>query len=92
MSRFHRASGWHGQNVIKMRAIVWETYPHVCHICAHPIPTKSDMHVDHLIPASHGGDLFDIGNVRPAHARCNQRRQTKNITDVKPIPDSSRQW
>ena len=52
MSRFHKKAGYRGRNVTKMRALVWTTYPHVCHLCRRPIPTFDAMEVDHLIPIS----------------------------------------
>jgi 5-methylcytosine-specific restriction endonuclease McrA len=35
--------------------------------------------VDHLIPRSKGGGN-DMGNLRPAHQRCNSRRGNRPLT------------
>ena len=92
MSRYHKRLGYRGNNVNIMRQQVWNQYPHICHICNKDIPTIKDMEVDHLTPLAHGGDPLDIAGVRPAHRYCNRARGTKPITEVKPKPETSREW
>jgi hypothetical protein len=41
-----------------------------CGICQNVLETGTEMHVDHIIPRSRGGDDC-LSNLQPAHARCN---------------------
>jgi 5-methylcytosine-specific restriction endonuclease McrA len=61
-----------------------EIYGTDCHICGTAIdlkaPTKVGadgwelaLHLDHVIPLSKGG-ADTLGNIRPAHAKCNIRK------------------
>lgn len=49
-----------------------------CHICEKSIGTKKDLHFDHVIALSRGGEHTQE-NVKPAHARCNMRKYTSPI-------------
>lgn len=53
---------------------VIETYGDVCHLCHRPGATTRD----HLIPYSLGG-TDDLGNLRPAHRRCNSIRGNRTL-------------
>lgn len=73
-----------GKVITKARIAVWNTYPHVCHLCGKQIASFEEYEPDHLIPRSQGGSPLDIANMRPSHGtkskqRCNQRRGTKTI-------------
>lgn len=58
------------------RLTYWQTRPHVCGICGKPIESFSDMHLDHIIPVSRGGET-QPENIQLAHAACNLRKGDK---------------
>jgi len=77
---------WHKSRGIKperqpidglVRASVLREHGMVCWLCQRPIETPSDVHLDHVVPHSHGGS-DEPANLRPAHARCNLLRGTKD--------------
>jgi 5-methylcytosine-specific restriction endonuclease McrA len=52
---------------------VYRTYGSCCWLCSQEI-SYGERSVDHVKPVSHGGtDL--LGNLRPAHLRCNSVRR-----------------
>lgn len=61
-----------GARAARLRKLTRETYGDICHLCGQPI-AEGQFSADHLIPRSLGG-TDDIGNLRPAHRRCNSRR------------------
>ncbi|MFG2070976.1 HNH endonuclease [Micromonospora tulbaghiae] len=69
----------------RWRALVAEckrVYPWVCWLCHQRIGHWPPRHprsysVDHVIPRSKGGSVYDITNCRPAHYGCNSSRQAK---------------
>lgn len=54
-----------------------------CHLCSQPInfnaayPDPYSFTADHVEAVAAGGDL--LGELRPAHARCNTRRGKKDL-------------
>ena len=60
---------WAGRYAQATTRMVIATYGTVCHICRRPGATSAD----HVLPRSRGG-TDAIGNLRPAHRRCNSRR------------------
>jgi 5-methylcytosine-specific restriction endonuclease McrA len=73
-----------------------EMYGRTCHLCGlHGATT-----VDHLIPVFHGGPVWDLTNMRPAHWSCNRRRGTMPLHEwfrrhpigPAPVLPPSRQW
>lgn len=58
-----------------MTALVLATYGTVCHLCLRGGATTRD----HIIPKSKGGP-DSVENCRPAHHRCNSRRQDRPLT------------
>lgn len=58
---------------VDYRAILAQ-YGRICHICRGPI--GSDLHFDHVIPLSRGGE-HSMANIRPAHAFCNLSKADK---------------
>ena len=70
--------------------LVIQTHGTTCHICSEPIdldaPRKpgvtgweTGLHLDHVIPLFQGGsDTLD--NVKPAHGKCNLKKQRTLIT------------
>lgn len=56
----------------------------VCWLCGHPGANS----VDHVVPVAVGGAPFDLGNLRPAHLRCNL---VKGLGPGQPAR-TSRQW
>lgn len=59
----------------------------VCYICGRPIdyslPPSHPLsfHVDHIIPVSRGGGVYDIDNLAPTHRICNMRKSNTLPTD-----------
>ena len=59
----------------------------VCHICGKPIdyslPSNHPLsfHMDHIIPVSRGGSVYDIDNLAPSHRICNMRKSNKIPSD-----------
>ena len=68
----------------------------VCWICGEAIdltlkyPDPMSGTLDHITPVSRGGTDF-ASNLKPAHARCNIKRQDKDATEVAPL-NTSRDW
>lgn len=73
-----------------LESSVLEVYGTNCHICNEPIdldaPRKQGkpgwekgLHIDHLVPLSKGGP-DTLGNVRPAHGKCNLQKLATLIT------------
>jgi 5-methylcytosine-specific restriction endonuclease McrA len=57
----------------------------ICALCGHP---GADS-VDHIIPVSKGGALYDLANLRPAHHDCNSRRGNR---PDRALMRTSRRW
>lgn len=47
--------------------------------------------VDHVVPVSLGGPVFDPVNLRPAHLDCNRRRGNRDADVYRAVPPS-RAW
>lgn len=63
---------WRGRYSMSVARAVIAHYGDLCHLCRRPGARSAD----HLRPRSRwGGD--DLGNLRPAHKSCNQRRQDR---------------
>lgn len=61
---------WAGRRSQRLRVVVLWLYGDVCWLCG-----KSGANsVDHVVPIQHGGAMWDLDNMRPAHLRCNQIR------------------
>lgn len=60
---------------------VWARGKGKCYLCGRPLD-RSDWTVEHVIPVTRGGPDV-IGNVMPAHARCNSRKGAK----ITALPD-----
>jgi 5-methylcytosine-specific restriction endonuclease McrA len=63
-----------------------------CAICGHDIDYDADTHspwsfvLDHIVPVKWDRQAaLDPGNVRPAHSRCNNRRQDKVSYRPRPV-------
>ncbi|MGE5229466.1 MAG: HNH endonuclease [Deltaproteobacteria bacterium] len=55
----------------KLRKAILVRDLHTCHWCGRPANTA-----DHVLPASHGGDLWDPANIVAACQLCNRARPT----------------
>lgn len=55
--------------VSKLRRMVWDNYPHICHWCKRSLSFHS-FTVEHLLPRSKGGS-HELANLRPA---CGSRK------------------
>lgn len=74
----------------------------VCHICGRPIdyslPSTHPLsfQVDHIVPVSRGGSVYDIDNLAPSHRVCNMRKSNSMPSDDIKMPDNptpvSRSW
>lgn len=76
---------------MSMAALVKQTYPPICWLCHLPID-DSDYSIDHVVPRSKGGDVWDIDNMRPAHLKCNMRRGNRDARTIVRVPKPSRRW
>jgi 5-methylcytosine-specific restriction endonuclease McrA len=83
---------WSGRRIQTLTALVKETYPPLCWLCHAPIDTDAEYSLDHVVPRSMGGDVWDINNIRPAHLRCNSSRGNRTPTRKQSIPQPSRGW
>jgi hypothetical protein len=69
-----------GDTIRRRRPAVIATWGMWCHLCGEPIPAglpDNDplaLTMDHVVPQSAGG-THALDNLRPAHRRCNYRRQ-----------------
>jgi 5-methylcytosine-specific restriction endonuclease McrA len=71
---------WSGDRVTAMHRRVRLMYGTECSICHRQIdvnlkwPDPQSFTIDHVVPRSHGGAVWDIANMRPAHLGCNSRQ------------------
>lgn len=56
-----------------MKQVVVDTHGLVCWLCKQSIASFVDVTLDHVLPVSLGGQ-YELGNLRPAHSRCNSDR------------------
>lgn len=61
------------------RLTYWQTRPHICGLCGKPIESFSDMHLDHKIPVSKGGETSPE-NIQLTHAACNVQKGNRMPT------------
>lgn len=52
-----------------------------CYLCRIDIASLDDLHFDHVVPLARGG-AHSMENIRPAHARCNQRKHDKLLSEL----------
>lgn len=77
MSRHHRYNNTYPKALrddIK-RAVI-RTHGLVCWLCTQPISSFEEATMDHVKKASRG-ELYEEGNLRPAHAKCNNERHRR---------------
>jgi hypothetical protein len=65
-----------------VRAEVVRAHGMVCWLCSRPIASKSELHLDHVIPHSLSGPET-VENLRPAHARCNVIRGNRSADEFR---------
>ncbi len=53
----------------------------VCHLCRIAIDGPDDLHFDHVVPLSRGGE-HSMANIKPAHAGCNLRKNDKLLSEL----------
>jgi 5-methylcytosine-specific restriction endonuclease McrA len=82
---------WGGRRLQRMTRVVQETYGWDCWLCLSPIEA-SQYSIDHVVPRSKGGEVWDVDNMRPAHIKCNSSRGNRTPKQIKLIPNPSRQW
>lgn len=73
-----------------IRIALWESRPHVCGICKKKIDNFSEMHVDHIIPVSKGGETIPE-NIQLSHSFCNLSKgnRVEKQTDCEILTDCS---
>jgi len=60
----------------------------VCWLCGHEVdkslPASDPMHpqLDHVVPVSKGGKVYDRDNARLSHALCNRKRGNKDASQA----------
>jgi 5-methylcytosine-specific restriction endonuclease McrA len=86
--------------LIRKRAIA--SKDPVCAICHHwidlqaPAFSPNAVEVDHIVPRSRGGSLYDIENLQLTHSRCNRQKGAKMADDYNglqidnPVPLSNK--
>lgn len=63
---------WQGRTVMELRAKVAATLPRPCSRCGKPVLPPHAWDLDHVIPISEGGRVWDLKNLQPAHRYCNR--------------------
>ena len=84
-------AAWSGRKRMRMAALVREIYPPICWLCLTCI-NDDEYSIDHVVPRSKGGSVWDIDNLRPAHLRCNLSRGNRAPKRTRPLPNPSRPW
>lgn len=51
----------------------------VCWYCGLPLVRRRMMTIDHIIPVSKGGDLFDLNNLAITCSQCNKAKSNKSL-------------
>ena len=59
-------------------ALVWRRDSGVCQICLKKVRRKADVHYDHIVPLSQGGE-HSYRNIVVAHAICNMRKHDRAV-------------
>jgi 5-methylcytosine-specific restriction endonuclease McrA len=60
---------------------------HICAICGKYIDVELEafnplaVEVDHIVPRSRGGSLYDLGNLQLTHSQCNRKKGAKMAED-----------
>jgi 5-methylcytosine-specific restriction endonuclease McrA len=60
---------------------------HICAICHKPIDMAApkfsplSVEVDHIVPRSRGGGLYDLENLQLTHTKCNRKKGAKMASD-----------
>jgi len=62
------------------RKKVYERDHGCCHLCNNPVAFKN-MHLDHVIPVSRGGE-HSYANVKASHATCNLVKGSKLLSEL----------
>lgn len=69
---------WGGSRLAPFTRLVLDTYGRTCWLCGLP---GADS-VDHVIPRSRGGAVWDIDNAAPSHVRCNISRGARDPSEA----------
>lgn len=74
---------------------------HICAICHKFIDVEAPafsplaVEVDHIVPRSRGGSLYELDNLQLTHSRCNRQKGAKMASDYEglevtnPVPLSN---
>lgn len=74
---------------------------HICAICHKPIDVEAPafsplaVEVDHIVPRSRGGAVYEIDNLQLTHSQCNRKKGARMASDyeahevVNPVPLSN---
>jgi len=52
-----------------------------CYLCESPIHADQDIHLDHVVPLSRGGE-HSYANVRPTHSTCNLIKSNQLLSEL----------
>lgn len=79
---FRKTTDWR-----KARNTALRLSDRICYLCGMPIDFSIkagpfSKEVDHIIPASRGGELYDQENLRVTHKQCNQIKSTQSIESL----------
>lgn len=61
--------------------VLLELYGTSCYLCETQIYQPRDMHMDHVVPLSRGGE-HSVANVRPTHKACNLRKSDRLLSEL----------
>lgn len=77
---------------MKQQAVDLVNYPAIikrdgmiCHLCHEEIAGLEDLHFDHVVPVSRGGE-HSMANIKAAHAACNMRKGSKLVSELDWLP------
>lgn len=79
---FRKTTDWR-----RARSTALRLSDRICYLCGTPIDFAIkegpfSKEVDHIIPASKGGDLFDQENLRVTHKQCNQIKSNQSVESL----------
>jgi 5-methylcytosine-specific restriction endonuclease McrA len=75
---------WGGRKAQQYVRLTLEQYGDRCWLCGLPGSTTAD----HVIPRSHGGAVYDLRNLAPAHKKCNESRGNREAEGPARIVES----
>lgn len=96
-----RQQKWNKAEWANARKRAIATQDPVCAICHHAIDLEAPafsplaVEVDHIVPRSRGGALYELDNLQLTHSKCNRKKGARMAEDygteayVNPVPLSN---